>query len=57
LLPALGGPGFAEGNNLITQFAAQTISVLAVVLWASVVTVIAALLVSVAAPIRLAKTA
>jgi Amt family ammonium transporter len=57
LLPALGGPGFAEGSNLITQFAAQTISSLAVVLWASVVTVIAALFVSVAVPIRLAKTA
>lgn len=56
LLPALGGPGLAEGSNLITQFAAQAIAVFAVALWASVATVIAALIVSIAAPIRLAKT-
>ena len=57
LVPALGGPGFAEGSNLITQLAAQAIAVLAVALWAAVATVIAALLVSVVAPIRLAQTA
>lgn len=57
LLPALGGPGFAEGSGLITQVAAQSIAVLAVALWAIVATVIAALIVSVVAPMRIAKPA
>ena len=55
LLPALGGPGFAEGSGLVTQLASQAIGVAAVVLWASVATVLAALLVSVAAPMRPGK--
>jgi Amt family ammonium transporter len=55
LLPALGGPGFVDGSGLIAQLAAQGIAVLAVALWTTVATVIAALLVSIVAPIRLAK--
>ncbi len=57
LLPALGGPGFAEGSGLVTQLAAQAIALLAVALWATVATVIAALIVSVAAPMRAGKPA
>jgi ammonium transporter, Amt family len=53
LLPVLGGPGFDEGSGLVSQVAAQTISVLTVILWTSVATAIAALAVSVVAPIRL----
>jgi ammonium transporter, Amt family len=55
LLPVLGGPGFVEGSGLIAQLAAQGIAVLAVALWTAVATVIAALLISIVAPIRLAK--
>ncbi|UVO53946.1 ammonium transporter [Sphingomonas sp. SUN039] len=55
LLPVLGGPGFDEGSGLVAQLAAQGIAVLAVMLWTAVATVIAALLVSTVAPIRLAK--
>jgi Amt family ammonium transporter len=50
--PAFGGPGFDEGVGLSTQVLAQGVGVLAVVLWSAVVTVVAALMVSMVAPMR-----
>lgn len=55
LLPALGGPGFDEGSGFVAQTAAQSIVVLAVILWTAVATVVAALTVSIVAPIKPAK--
>jgi len=55
LLPVFGGPGFVEGTGFVAQTAAQAIAVVAVTLWTAVATVIAALLVSVVAPMRAAK--
>ncbi len=53
ILPALGGPGYDAGNGVGTQLAAQGVAVLAVVLWTAVATTIAALMVSLVAPMRL----
>lgn len=55
LHPALGGPGFVEGTGFLAQAAVQAIAVITVALWAAVATVIAALLVSVVAPIRIVQ--
>lgn len=55
VLPVLGGPGFDEGTGVVTQIAAQAIAVLAVTLWAAVATVLAALTVSVVAPMRMTR--
>jgi len=52
VLPALGGPGFGDGLNLISQLAAQVIATVAVALWTTVATAIAALAVSMLAPMR-----
>jgi Amt family ammonium transporter len=52
MLPALGGPGFDEGNGLVPQLAAQAVAVLAVILWTAVATVIAALMVSMVVPMK-----
>jgi Amt family ammonium transporter len=55
MLPALGGVGFDANNNLTTQLEAQGVAVLAVILWTSVATVIAALMVSMIVPMREAQ--
>ncbi len=52
ILPALGGPGFEDGTGLVTIWAAQSIATLAVVLWSAVAATIAALAVSIVAPMR-----
>ncbi len=57
VLPALGGPGFAEGGSLVTQLAAQGVATLAVLLWTIVATVIAALSVSALVPMRAGASA
>ncbi len=56
VLTALGGPGLEDGANVLTQFAAQAIAVLAIILWSAVGTAIAALAVSMIAPMRSAGT-
>ena len=53
VLQALGGPGFDTGTSLFTQLAAQGVAVLAVLLWTAVATTIAALAISVVAPMQL----
>ncbi|AYJ87268.1 ammonium transporter [Sphingomonas paeninsulae] len=50
--PTFGGPGFDEGVGLLTQTLAQGVGVLVVILWSAVVTAIAALMVSMIAPMR-----
>ena len=52
---ALGGPGYSLGAGFATQLVAQGVAVLAVVIWSAVVTVIAALAVSAAVPMRAAS--
>jgi len=52
VLPALGGPGFDEGTGVGTVLIAQAIAVGTVALWTIVVTAIAALMVSMAIPMR-----
>ncbi|WP_293882269.1 ammonium transporter [Sphingomonas sp.] len=52
--PIFGGPGFDEGVGLLTQTVAQGVGVLVVILWSAVVTAIAALMVSMIAPMRVA---
>lgn len=52
MLPAFGGPDFAEGSSLGAALAAQGIAVLAVALWTAVATVIAALIVSFVVPMK-----
>lgn len=56
MLPAFGGPGFVEGSGLIAQLAAQGVAVVAVLLWTIAATAIAALTVSVVAPMRLDRS-
>ena len=55
VLPVFGGPGFDEGSGVVSQIAAQAIAVLTVLLWTAIATVIAALTVSVVAPMRLQR--
>jgi ammonium transporter, Amt family len=55
VMPALGGPGFDTGSGVMTQLAAQSVAVLAVLLWTAVATTIAALAISVVAPMRLER--
>jgi Amt family ammonium transporter len=50
--PIFGGPGFDAGIGLVTQTIAQGVGVLAILLWSAVVTAIAALVVSMVAPMR-----
>ena len=52
VLTALGGPGLQEGASVLTQLAAQSVAVLAIVLWTAVGTVVAALAVSMLVPMR-----
>lgn len=56
MVPALGGAGFNDGTGLMTLLAAQAVTVLAVTLWTAVVTVIAALIVSMIVPMREPQT-
>lgn len=50
--PVFGGPGFDQGVGLLTQTIAQGVGVLVVMLWSAIVTAIAALMVSMIAPMR-----
>lgn len=52
---ALGGPGFDQGAGFVTQFIAQGVAVLAVALWTTIATAIAALAVSAVVPMRAAS--
>lgn len=52
MFSGLGGADFPEGSSMATLLAAQTIAVLAVALWAMVITVVAALMVSMLVPMK-----
>lgn len=52
VMPQLGGPGFADDTNLVNQLVAQLIAVGAVALWTIIISVIAALMVSMVLPMR-----
>ena len=52
MIPALGGPGFAEGTGLGATVAAQGVATLAIMVWTAIATVIAALMISLVAPMK-----
>jgi ammonium transporter, Amt family len=57
LAPSLGGTGYAEGKDMISQLAAQGIGVGVVALWSAVATAVIAVLVSLIWPMRVGEDA
>jgi ammonium transporter, Amt family len=57
MLEALGGSGLVEGNTLINQLVAQGVGIVTVILWTAIMTVIAALMVSLIIPMRMNEEA
>jgi ammonium transporter, Amt family len=57
MLEIFGGSGLVDGNTLTTQLVAQGLGVLIVVLWTAIMTLIAALMVSMLIPMRMSEEA
>ena len=55
--PSLGGTGYAEGMNMTTQLAAQTVGVGVVAIWSAVASAILAVGVSLVFPMRVGEVA
>ncbi len=55
LAPSLGGTGYAEGKDMISQLAAQAVGVGLVALWSAVATAVIAVLVSLIWPMRVSE--
>ena len=55
LSSSLGGTGYGEGFNMITQLAAQVVGVVAVAVWSAIATVLLALGVSFISPMRVSR--
>lgn len=55
LSTSLGGTGYADGFNMITQLAAQVVGVVAVAVWSAIATVLLALGVSFISPMRVSR--
>jgi Amt family ammonium transporter len=53
--PSLGGTGYGQGMDLAHQLVGQVVGVLAVAAWSAIATAIAALMVSMALPMRVTR--
>ncbi|MBC7490891.1 MAG: ammonium transporter, partial [Novosphingobium sp.] len=53
--PSVGGTGYAQGMDMARQLVAQGVGVGVVALWSAVATAIAALMVSLALPMRVTE--
>ncbi|MBS0481083.1 MAG: ammonium transporter [Proteobacteria bacterium] len=55
LSPAVGGTGYAEGANMVSQLAAQAVGVGVVAIWSAVASAVIAVLVSLLFPMRVSE--
>lgn len=55
LNPAIGGAGYDEGAGFVSQFAAQAVGIGAVAIWSALASVLIALLVGLAIPMRVSE--
>ncbi|MEQ1497204.1 MAG: ammonium transporter [Novosphingobium sp.] len=55
LSPTLGGAGYDEGFNMVSQLAAQAVGVGVVAIWSAIATAVLAVLVSLAIPMRVGE--
>ncbi len=55
LNPAIGGVGYDEGSGLVSQLAAQAVGIGAVAIWSALASVLIALLVGLAIPMRVSE--
>ena len=55
LSPSLGGAGYADGYNMISQLAAQAVGVGVVAIWSAIASALIAVLVSLAIPMRVSE--
>lgn len=55
LHPAVGGAGYDDGSNMLSQFAAQAIGVFTVAAWSALATTLIALLVGLVFPMRVSE--